>query len=73
VPHRDPGDPPRRRANALPGHGTRANDRPPARGAVGRESGRVRLTVTERSEGEAPEAVVRRAGRPMVTANTDEW
>ena len=41
VPHRDPDDPPRRRANALPGHGTWANDRPPVCGTVGRESGRI--------------------------------
>ena len=73
VPHRDPDDPPRRRANARPGHGTWANDRPPVCGAVGRESGRIRLTVTERSDGEALEAVVRRASWPMVTVNTDGW
>jgi transposase-like protein len=73
VPHRDPDDPPRRRANARPGHGTWANDRPPVCGAVGRESGRIRLTVTERSDGEALEAVVRRASWPMATVNTDEW
>jgi transposase-like protein len=73
VPHRDPDDPPRRRANARPGHGTGANDRPPVCGAVGRESGRIRLTVTERSDGETLEAVVRRASWPMVTVNTDEW
>src|SRR5262249_24081707 len=71
VPHRDPDDPPRRRANARPGHGTWANDRPPVCGAVGRESGRIRLTVTERSDGEALEAVVRRASWPMGTVNTD--
>src|SRR5262245_36236386 len=73
VPHRDPGDPPRRRANARPGHGTRENDRPPVCGAVGRESGRIRLTVTERSDCAALEAVVRRASWPMVRVNTDEW
>ena len=73
MPHRDPDDPPRRRANARPGHGTWANDRPPVCGAVGRESGRIRLTVTERSDGETLEAVVRRASWPMVTVNTDEW
>ena len=73
MPHLDPEDPPRRRANAMPGHGTWANDRPPVCGAVGRESGWIRLTVTERSDGEPLEAVVRRANWPMVTVNTDEW
>ena len=52
VPHPDPEDPPRRRANKVRGHGTWENDRPPVCGVVGRESGQVRLTVTERSDGE---------------------
>ena len=52
MPHTDPEDPPRRRANARPGHGTWANDRPPVCGVVGRESVEIRLSVTERSDGE---------------------
>jgi hypothetical protein len=36
VPHPNPEDRPRRRANATPGHGTWANDRPPVCGALGR-------------------------------------
>jgi hypothetical protein len=44
----------------MPGHGTWANDRPPVCAAVGRESGRIRLTVTEPSDGETLETVVRR-------------
>ena len=39
IPHRDPEDPPRRRANQQKGHGTYENDRPPVVGTVGRESG----------------------------------
>lgn len=73
VPHLDPADPPRRRASARPGHGTWANDRPPVCGMVGRESGAIRLTATERSDGETMGAVVRRASWPVVTVNTDEW
>ena len=73
VPHRDPEDPPRRRANAAPGHGTWENDRPPVCGVVGRESGEVRLTVAERSDGDTLGAVVRRASWPMVEVYTDEW
>jgi transposase len=40
---------------------------------VGRESGQLRLTVTERSDGETLERVAMRASWPMVTFNTDEW
>ena len=47
IPHDDPDDPPRRRANSRRGHGTFANDRPPIAGVVGRESGEVRLEVLE--------------------------
>jgi hypothetical protein len=70
---RDPEDPPRRRANATPGHGTWENDRPSVCGLVGRESGEIRLSVTERSDGETLDTVVRCASWPMVTVNTDEW
>jgi len=73
VPHRDPEDPPRRRANQAPGHGSWENDRPPVCGVVGRESGHVRLTVAEHSDGATLERVVRRASWPMVTVHTDEW
>ena len=40
---------------------------------VGRESGQLRLTVTERSDGETLQRVVMRATWPMVAVNTDEW
>jgi transposase-like protein len=73
VPHRDPGDPPRRRANKARGHGSWDGDRPPLCGVVGRESGRVRLTVTRRSDRATLERVVRKASWPMATVNTDEW
>src|SRR5262245_28981474 len=36
VPHRDPEDPPRRRGNPVPGHGSWDHDRPPIGGGVGR-------------------------------------
>jgi transposase len=73
VAHLDPEDPPRRRANKRPGHGTRETDRPPVCGVVGRESGEIRLTVTERSDGATLDTLVRRASWPMVKVNTDEW
>ena len=40
---------------------------------VGRETGQVRLTVVEHSDGETLQEVVRRASWPMATVNTDEW
>ena len=51
MPHADPADPPRRRGNKARGHGTWDNDRPPIGGVVGRESGHVRLTVVEHTDG----------------------
>ena len=73
MPHLDPEDPLRRRANKARGHGTWENDRPPVCGVVGREEGQIRLTVTERTDGETLDTVVRRASWPMVKVNTDEW
>jgi hypothetical protein len=45
VPHPDPEDPPRRRANQTWGHGAWASDRPPVLGIVGRESGQIQLIL----------------------------
>ena len=50
--HRDPLDPPRRRANKQRGRGTYDNDRPPIVGTVGRTSGQVRLRVVKDTTGE---------------------
>lgn len=50
-PHRNPDDPPRKRANKNRGRGTYENDRPPVVGMVGRETGwacfRVCLDTTQ--------------------------
>ncbi len=73
IPHDDPDDPPRRRANSRRGHGTFANDRPPVAGMVGRESGEVRLEVLGSSgSGELGEFVAESC-LPGTTVNTDEW
>ena len=40
---------------------------------VGRESGRLRLTVAEHSDEATLKRVVRKASWPLVTVNTDEW
>jgi transposase len=73
VPHEDPEDPPRRRANKVRGHGTWDNDRPPVCGVVGRESGPVRLTVAGHSDGETLERVVGEATVAEAMMYTDEW
>ena len=73
MPHRGPGDPPRRRANKRRGHGSWDSDRPPVCGVVGRQSGHVRLTVTRRSDRATLEPVVRKASWPMAMIHTDEW
>jgi transposase len=73
VPHLDPNDPPRQRANQVPGHGNWDNDRPPVCGVVGRTSGQLRLRVEHRADGPTLQQDVRRATWPMTTVNTDEW
>jgi hypothetical protein len=74
VPHEDPEDPPRRRANKAPGHGTWGNDRVPVAGAVGRDSGRLDLKVVERaSRAELVDAFVLPATAAAAAAYTDEW
>lgn len=50
--HRDPFDPPRRRANKRRGKGTYDNDRPPIVGTIGRSSGQVRLRVVKNTTSE---------------------
>lgn len=47
IPHNNPADPPRCRANKRRGRGTFANDRPPVVGTIGRTTGHVRLRVTQ--------------------------
>src|SRR5215216_6371432 len=48
--HCDPNDPPRRRANKQPGHGTYDNDRPPIIHIISRESGEERCWVVGHSD-----------------------
>lgn len=71
--HRDPDDPPRRRANKRRGHGTFENDRPPVVGVIGRESGEVRLKAVEHTDGVTLEGVAAKATREDAVVNTDEW
>src|SRR3954453_11179086 len=73
VPHEDPEDPPRRRANKIRGHGTMENDRPPVVGIVGRESGMVRLEVVEHADQKTLEPLVVNMTKPGTMVYTDEW
>jgi transposase-like protein len=74
VPHPDPDDPPRRRANQAKGHGTWETDRPPVPGVAGRASGRVGFRVGRRSSSaELVDATVLPATRPGAMVYTDEW
>src|SRR5881628_769791 len=73
VPHPDPEDPPRRRANGRRGHGTFANDRPPVAGVVGRDSDAARLEVVDRADGATLKEVVECATLEGTTVYTDEW
>jgi transposase len=73
IPHGDPADPPRRRANGRRGHGTFANDRPPVTGVVGRDSGTSRLEVVDRADGATLEGVAESTTLEGATVYTDEW
>lgn len=71
--HRDPDDPPRRRANKRRGHGTFDNDRPPIAGVVGRAGGQVRLRVVRHSDQRELEPFVVDKTVTAAAVNTDEW
>jgi transposase-like protein len=71
--HRDPLDPPRRRANKQRGHGTYANARPPLVGTVGRHRGQCRLRVRPHTDGKTLQKHVHGYTRQAATCYTDEW
>jgi transposase-like protein len=73
VPHEDPEDPPRLRANKTKGHGTMENDRPPVVGIVGRETGEVRLEVVDNSDQKTLGPLVVNMTKPGTMVYTDEW
>jgi transposase-like protein len=73
VPHPDPEDPPRQRANKRRGHGTFENDRPPIAGVAGRESGEARMKVIPNADKVNLEQVAEENTKEGSTANTDEW
>jgi transposase len=71
--HRDPDDPPRRRANKRRGHGSYENDRPPIVGSVGRETGEVRLRVERCTDRKTLLGHVHGYAAIEATLYTDEW
>jgi len=71
-PHRDPDDPPRRRANQRRGLGTWENDRPPIQGVVGRQSGQIRLTVCPNTQRATLQPRVESTTPASATVYTDE-
>lgn len=73
IPHPDPDDPPRRRANKRRGHGTWDNDRPPVLGVVGRTSGNLNLAVCRNSTRKEIEPIVLKHTDPGCRVYTDEW
>jgi len=74
VPHTNPADPPRRRANKAVGHGTWNTDRPPLPGVVGRSSHRLFLRVGRRNwASELVDQTVVPRTKPGTMVYTDEW
>jgi len=74
TPHRDPQDPPRRRAHQRKGHGTYATDRPPIFSLVARESGTVRFFVEAQADRQTSRRVVEsRVPAGAAVSSTDEW
>lgn len=73
MPHPDPADPPRRRANKVCGHGTWESDRPPVVGTLGRTTGEVRLEVCLSNRILDLQPHVEAFSALGATVNTDEW
>jgi transposase len=73
VAHRDPLDPPRRRANKQRGHGTYENDRPPIVGTVGRDRGQCRLRVRHHTDGKTLQKHGHGYTKKQTICYTDEW
>src|SRR3954466_9406539 len=73
VPHLDPDDPPRRRANKTRGQGTMENDRPPVVGVVGRQSGEGRFEVVDNADQETLDNIVTTTTNTGATVYSDDW
>src|SRR5262245_38550497 len=71
--HREPTDPPRRRANKKRGHGTYQNDRPPIVGTIGRRSGKCRLRVCHYTDKRTVTRHEEKYRQPAETCDRAEW
>jgi transposase len=74
TPHRDPTDPPRRRANTRKGHGTSTTDRPPMISIISRDTGEQRFRVCDHAARRTCAALIAEnvpAGRTR--RHTDAW
>jgi transposase len=73
-PHRDPTDPPRRRANKRKGHGTYANGRPPILSVVSRETGEQRFWVCDHADTRTcHDLIAEHVPMERAILYTDEW
>lgn len=74
TPHRDPTDPPRRRANKRKGHGTYANDRPPIISIISRDTGEQRWWVCDHANRQTCHALIAdHVPSGSTLLYTDEW
>ena len=73
IPHCEPDDPPRCRANKRRGHGTFANDRPPVAATIGRESGRACFQVIKNANRVTLEDLTQATTVAGISLMTDEW
>jgi transposase len=74
TPHRDPCDPPRRRAHKRKGHGTSANDRPPIISVISRETGEQRFWVCDHADRRTCAALIaENVPARRARLYTDEW
>jgi hypothetical protein len=74
TPHPDPDDPPRRRANKQPEHGTYANDRPPIFSVLKREKQTARYFVgTNAGADDCLRVLESRVPMGAAILYTDEW
>ena len=72
--HRDPTDPPRRRANKRRGHGTYANDRPPMISIISRDTGEQRFWVGDHADRPTCVALIaENIPAHSTQLYTDEW
>jgi transposase-like protein len=74
TPHRDPTDPPRRRAQKRKGHGTYAHNRPPIRRVVSRETGAQRFWVCDHADTRTcHDLIAENVPTDGTILSTDEW